>query len=451
VYPAPDGVTLVFQDVTARRRAQDASSFLAEASRLLASSLDYAATLRAVAEAAVPRLGDWCAVDIVTDPAARAWPPTVQRVAVVHQDAARLALGAQLTTQYPTDWSASTGAAMVLRTGTPFFVPTVTDAMLVAGARDAEHLRLLRALEFSSILVVPLIARDLTLGTLTLCMTESGRRYDAGDLALAQDLAQRAAVAVDNARLFGEAERLRIEAQAANRAKSDFLAVMSHELRTPLNAIGGYVQLMEMGIRGPVTPEQRDDLRRVGRSQQHLLGLINDVLNFARLDAGRVQFEPVHAAVADTLAGVEALVAPQAAERGHRLEVVPCDPALTVWADPERTAQILVNLLTNAIKYTEPGGHIRVACVPDVDVRGDPVVRIVVRDTGVGVAPEKLEAIFDPFVQVGRRLNRPGDGVGLGLAISRDLARGMGGDLTAASTPDVGSTFTLTLPSTPRA
>jgi signal transduction histidine kinase len=282
-------------------------------------------------------------------------------------------------------------------------------------------------------------------------MTESGRRYDAGDLALAQDLAQRAAVAVDNARLFGEAERLRIEAQAANRAKSDFLAVMSHELRTPLNAIGGYVQLMEMGIRGPVTPEQRDDLRRVGRSQQHLLGLINDVLNFARLDAGRVQFEPVHAAVADTLAGVEALVAPQAAERGHRLEVVPCDPARTVWADPERTAQILVNLLTNAIKYTEPGGHIRVACVPDVDVRGDPVVRIVVRDTGVGVAPEKLEAIFDPFVQVGRRLNRPGDGVGLGLAISRDLARGMGGDLTAASTPDVGSTFTLTLPSTPRA
>jgi PAS domain S-box-containing protein len=450
LYPAPDGVSLVFQDVSARKRAQDASAFLVEASRLLANSLDYETTLRAVADAAVPRLGDWCAITLVDDPAARTWPPSTRRVAVAHADPAKLALGEALSTRYPTDWSADSGMAAVLRDGTPLFLPVIDDAMLVAGARDAEHLRLLRALRFASLIAVPLVARGVTLGALTVCMTESDRRYDAADLALVQDLAQRAATAVDNARLYHEAERARAEAEAANRAKSEFLAVMSHELRTPLNAIGGYAELLEMGLRGPVTPQQREDLARIQRSQQHLLGLINEVLNYARLETGSVRYDMADVPVAGVVAAVESLVQPQVRLKGLALEPTVCAPTLVVRGDAEKLRQILLNLLSNAVKFTDPGGRIRVECdAPDAaSAPGAPgaMVRIAVHDTGIGIAADQLEAIFEPFVQVGRALNSPGEGTGLGLAISRDLARGMGGDLTACSTPGVGSTFTLALP-----
>jgi PAS domain S-box-containing protein len=453
IFPAPGGgVTVVFEDATPRRRRQDAAAFMAEASRLLATSLDYATTLRAVAEAAVPRLGDWCAVDVVADPTAGAWPPRVERLAVVHADPRVLALGAELTRRYPTDWSAEAGVAAVLRHGTPFFVPAVTDAMLVAAARDGEHLGLMRALQFSSIIVVPLVARGLTLGALTLCMTESGRHYDDADLALAVDLAQRAGTAVDNARLFRDAERerataerARAEAEAANRAKSEFLAVMSHELRTPLNAIGGYAELIQLGIRGPVSPEQLADLERIQRSQKHLLGLINEVLNYARLESGRVRYDVEAVAVGGAFAAVEALVQPQVRAKGLALHVAAGEPGLAVRADAEKLRQVLLNLLSNAVKFTDAGGRVTLDCAVRPGPGGD-VVECRVADTGVGIADDQLETIFEPFVQVGRALHNPGEGTGLGLAISRDLARGMGGDLTAASRPGEGSTFTLALP-----
>jgi PAS domain S-box-containing protein len=450
IYPGPEGISLVFQDVSARKRAQDAAAFLVEASRLLAHTLDYQETLRAVADAAVPRLGDWCAITLIENPAARAWPPTTQRVAVAHADPAMLALGETLATRYPTDWTAERGMAAVLRDGTPIFLPVVEDALLVASARDEEHLRLLRALHFSSLIVVPLVARGLTLGALTVCMTESGRRYDEADLALVQDLGQRAATAVDNARLYREAERARAEAEAANRAKSEFLAVMSHELRTPLNAIGGYAELLEMGLRGPVTAQQREDLTRIQKSQQHLLGLINEVLNYARLETGSVRYDVAEVAVAGVLAAVESLVQPQVRAKGLTLSLAACPPSLAVRGDAEKLRQVLLNLLSNAVKFTDAGGRIRIACEPPAADAApdtpDALVRIAVHDTGVGIAADQLQAIFEPFVQVGRALNNPGEGTGLGLAISRDLARGMGGDLTAESTPGVGSTFTLTLP-----
>ena len=249
-------------------------------------------------------------------------------------------------------------------------------------------------------------------------------------------------------RLLGESERARAdadaarrEAEAANRSKSEFLAVMSHELRTPLNAIGGYAELMEMGIHGPVTAEQRADLERIQQSQRHLLGLINQVLNYTRVDAGAVRYELAAVPAAEALAAAEALVAPQMRARGLSYLVGACPPRLAVRADPEKLQQVLLNLLSNAIKFTEPGGQVRVSCAV-----GGASVAFAVADTGVGIAPEKLASIFEPFVQVDQRLTRPHEGVGLGLAISRDLARGMGGELTAASTPGVGSTFTLTLP-----
>jgi signal transduction histidine kinase len=233
----------------------------------------------------------------------------------------------------------------------------------------------------------------------------------------------------------------REQAEAANRAKGDFLAMMSHELRTPLNAIGGYVELMDMELRGPVTREQRQDLHRIQQSQRHLLGLINQVLNYTRVDTGAVSYDLASVRVGKTLAAAEAFIVPQVRMRRLTYVLTDCDPELCVLADEEKLQQILLNLLTNAIKFTDAGGEIRVSYTG----RGG-IVDISVRDTGIGIAAEKLASVFEPFVQVDQRLTRANEGVGLGLAISRDLARGMGGDLAAESTPGVGSTFTLTLP-----
>ena len=238
-----------------------------------------------------------------------------------------------------------------------------------------------------------------------------------------------------------EAEDAAARAAEANRAKSDFLAVMSHELRTPLNAIGGYAQLMELGIRGPLTAEQREDLMRIRKSERHLLGLINGVLNYSRIEAGAVQYDMRDVGVAEALATCEALVSPQVTLHGLTLVYVPCDPGLVVRADGEKLQQIVLNLLTNAIKFTAPGGQIVVACSAT-----ERTAHIRVRDTGRGIDPEHLASVFEPFVQVDAALTRTQAGVGLGLAISRDLARGMGGDLTATSTLGVGSEFTLALP-----
>jgi signal transduction histidine kinase len=216
---------------------------------------------------------------------------------------------------------------------------------------------------------------------------------------------------------------------------------MSHELRTPLNAIGGYAELMEMGIRGPLTGEQRQDLDRIQQSQRHLLGLINEVLNYARLETGTVHYELCDVRLREVMAGAEALVAPQAQARSLALTVDLPDRDLIVRGDGEKVRQILVNLLSNAVKFTDRDGRV------DLSWRRTPEwVEVSVRDTGIGIAADQLERIFEPFVQVRADLTRTAEGTGLGLAISRDLARGMGGDLRATSKPGGGSEFTLRLP-----
>jgi PAS domain S-box-containing protein len=241
-----------------------------------------------------------------------------------------------------------------------------------------------------------------------------------------------------------ELEEARTAADAANRAKSDFLATMSHELRTPLNAIAGYVQLLELGVHGPITAPQREALGRIDRSQRVLLRLINDVLNLARIEARRVEYRLERVVLAELVESVVPLVEPQMAGRSLRLEVsVP--GGLAAHADREKAEQILLNLLSNAIKFTPADGCIRIDARPDA-VASDRLA-ISVQDTGIGIPPEKLAAVFEPFVQVDARRTRTHEGTGLGLTISRDLARGMGGDLTAESTVGEGSTFRLALPS----
>jgi signal transduction histidine kinase len=237
-----------------------------------------------------------------------------------------------------------------------------------------------------------------------------------------------------------ELDRQRAAAEEANRAKSSFLAVMSHELRTPLNAIGGYVQLMEMGIHGPVTEAQLGALDRIGRSQQHLLRLINEVLNLARIESGRVEYALEDIEVPELLSAVAPMVEPQMASKGLAFTVEERDGP-RVRADREKVQQILINLLSNAIKFTPSGGRVSV----DTETRAGTVL-LRVHDSGMGIPPEKQASVFEPFVQVDMSRTRRSEGTGLGLAISRDLARGMGGDLAVESAEGRGSTFTLTLP-----
>jgi signal transduction histidine kinase len=437
-------VVLVHLDLTEQKLEEDDTRFLAEASTLLGSSLEYDITLANVARLAVSSLADYCIIDVLE----AGPPPVIRRVATAHTNPARQHLADQVL-RFPPPVESDGIVARAIRTGAPQIVTALLDAPHEAAAENRpEHRAVLAALGPRSILCVPMVARGATVGTILLAYAESGRQYTERELGLAIELARRSANAVDNARLLRATTSARVaaeqaaeEARAANRAKAEFLAVMSHELRTPLNAIGGYAELIEMGLRGPVTPEQVLDLARIQRSQRHLLSLINDLLNYAKLEAGRVQYRIEHVTVAELLGSLEALVGPQVAAKGLEYRYAPPVDSIGVSADAEKVRQILLNLLSNAIKFTAPGGMVSVGVVDDGEM-----VRIAIADTGCGIPEDKLEAIFEPFVQLGRGLTQHNEGTGLGLAISRDLARAMQGELTASSVLGEGSVFELRLP-----
>ena len=288
------------------------------------------------------------------------------------------------------------------------------------------------------------VTRDLTQRRETELKAVEDARRIASEEALRRAAEMRSAELADlldrTRRQAEEIERRRNEADVANRTKAEFLAAMSHELRTPLNAIAGYVQLLMLGVRGPLTAEQSGDLARIQRSQQHLLSLINDILNFSRLEAGAVTYEIGPVPLSSVLDTASAMIAPQAAAKQITFTLEPCPPTVRALADASKLEQILLNLVSNAVKFTQPGGHVSVRC----DV-ADHHVLISVRDDGPGIPADRITDIFEPFVQLDRTLGNPREGVGLGLAISRDLARGMQGDLAVESTMGKGSAFTVSL------
>ena len=426
--------TGILRDISDVVQRESGLKFLLEASELLTSSLDYEVTLQRVAELATRSIADWAAIDLVEN-------GSVRRVVIAHPDPEKIKLAEELQAKYPSDPSSATGIHHVIRTGERVVAAEVSDELILAAAVDDRHLELIRALDIRSYMCVPLKLRDEVIGALTLVSSTPGRSYSEGDADLASELARRAAVSIDNARLYSSAHEARVTAEQANAAKSEFLAMMSHELRTPLNAISGYAELLETGVRGELTPEQLADVHSIQRSQSHLLSIINDMLNFAKLEAGKVHFSYATVPVNALLGGLEELIKPQLREKDLEYEFMSSDSSVTATVDVEKFQQVMLNLLSNAIKYTDPKGKVGLRWTVE---GGDLLVSV--SDTGRGVPADKLEAIFEPFVQVEPLRTRATGGAGLGLAISRDIARTMGGDVSVESEVGKGSTFTLRLP-----
>lgn len=413
--------------------ASGRSAFLASASRDLAASLDQDATRTIIQRLALPRDGSWCMVELVEADGA------IHRLTVLHPDPEKQKLARELSHHWVPRHDDSTRAPAV--NDVVILTPESGEALLAA-APGKKNLKTLLALGFGQLLVVPLIVRSRRLGSIAFASPAGSRPFLPEEIALAEDLSNRCAMALDNARLYHEADELRRSADAANNAKSAFLGTMSHELRTPLNVIGGYAELMELGLHGPVTPEQRTDIKRIQHSQRHLLTLVTGILDFVQSEGRRLELHPTEILVRDAMDEALQMMAGAAAEKQLALVIEEGDVDCVVRADADRVRQILVNLVVNAVKYTAAGsGTITLASSASAKS-----VTISVTDPGPGIPPDRVDEIFEPFVQLETGLSSRQGGIGLGLSISRDLARAMDGDLTATSAVGVGSCFTLELP-----
>jgi PAS domain S-box-containing protein len=424
------GSVLVFRDVSTRRAEERRRTFVARASAELASSLDVRRTLSGLARLAVPAVGDWCAIDLVED-------GELRHLAVEHVDPDKVQLVREIETRYPPDPGQAGGHHKVARTGVPIFVPRVSDEALVAAARDEHHLELMRRLQLRSYMAVPLISQGAVTGVLTLATADSGREYAQPDLELASALADRLALAVNHSRLYAEATAARLEAERANRAKDEFLAMLGHELRNPLAPILTALQIIE--LRAPAAIERERAI--LERQVKHVVSLVDDLLDVSRITRGKIELSRESIVVRDLVTKAIEQVGPLLEKRRHQVHIdVP--PALAVAGDPRRLAQVVSNLLSNAAKYTEPGGRIEITGSSD---GRDVVLRVA--DSGVGLHPDLLPRVFDLFVQGGQSLDRAQGGLGLGLTIVRSVVELHGGRVSAHSDgPGSGSEFRMILP-----
>ncbi|HZI66672.1 MAG TPA: ATP-binding protein [Thermoanaerobaculia bacterium] len=411
--------------------AQRRSAFLAEASSVLASSLDYRATLATVARLAVPGMADWCVVDVVDREG------KLQRLAAAHVDPAKVAWVSELRERYPEDPKSPYGAAEVLRTGNAQVLTEIPDSLLRQSARDEEHYRILSELGLSSFLSVPLEAAGRRFGVLTLVSAESGMRYGPDDVAFARRLAHHASLAIDNSRLYEEA-------QAAVAARDDFLSIASHELKTPVATLQLLVQNLLRRFRtepsAVSTAAASERLVAVDKQVMRLTKLINDLLDLSRITDGRMELDLETADLASIVRDVVARHEEDARRAHCTISVAVESPALGVW-DPMRVDQVVENLLSNAIKY---GARGRIEVRVDGDER---VARLMVRDEGIGIAAEAQARIFQRF----ERAVSASDygGFGLGLWIVHQIVAAHGGELRVESEPGRGSAFHVALPRTP--
>lgn len=418
-------------DITDRRRSEDYSRLLAEASTLLASSLDLEVMLAGIGRLACQRFADAVVIDLEDETG------TLARAAAVECETRRPRLLDRIRRVNPdrSSWSETHPVSRALREQRTIRLETVTPADRDAMAHTEEHRVLLHDIGVSAVIAAPLIARGRVLGAISFLRTTTRPGYDTAEQSIGEELARRTATAIENAQLYRAAV-------AASEAKSSFLAAMSHELRTPLTAIIGYEELLADGITGPVTDSQRHQLGRIKASATHLLGLIDEILTYSRVEAGREEPHFESLCVESALAEAASIIEPLVLDRGLTLELTlePTVKGAHVQTDAQKVRQILVNLLSNATKFT-PEGKIALGAR-----REGQQLLFYVRDTGIGIAEEHRHRIFEPFWQVNSPATRKIAGTGLGLTVSRRLAHMIGGELTVDSAPGNGSTFTLELP-----
>ncbi|HYO99002.1 MAG TPA: hybrid sensor histidine kinase/response regulator, partial [Pyrinomonadaceae bacterium] len=394
---------------------------------VLAASLDYEATLTSLASFIVPRLADWCVIDMLTDERA------IRRLAVAHEDPAKVELAWDVARRYPPEMGDMDGVAKVLRTGHSEIYPNVPEELLALAARDAEHLKILRELGLRSAMIVPLVAHNRVLGAISFIAAESKRHYNASDLASAEDLAHRAALAIDNARLYRDA-------QEVNRLKDEFLATLSHELRTPLTAVLGWTRLLSTGQLDDAT--ERRALETIERNAQSQVQLIDDILDVSRIIRGKLRLNVRPAELSPVIEAAVDSVRPAADAKGIRLQVVLDPGAGPVTGDPDRLQQVVWNLLSNAIKFTPKDGRVQVLLA-----RVNSHLELTVSDTGQGIEEKFLPYVFDRFRQADPSTTRKHGGLGLGLAIVRHLVELHGGTVTVESRgAGQGTTFKVLLP-----
>ncbi len=450
------GAVVSMHDITAQRRAEEErighireqarraeaeaaqrrAAFLAEASSVLASSLDYATTLKSVAHLAVPHLADWCVVDMLEQDGA------LHRLAVAHSDSSKEDLAHDLARRFPYNMEGSHPIVRALQTGNSQFAGLISDEMIAAAYPAAEQLRIVRELGFKSFMIVPLVARGRALGVASFVAAESGRRYTEDDLAFAEDLARRAAAAVDNAQLYRLAQRERAEAEQANRLKDEFLATLSHELRTPMTAILGWANLQRSGNLN--TEDSAHALETIERNARAQVRLIDDLLDTSRIMTGKLRLDVRSLALASVIEQAVDAAQPAADAKNIRLQMLLDPKAGPVSGDPDRLQQVVWNLVSNAIKFTPKNGRVQVRLE-----RINSHVEITVSDTGKGIEPEFLLRVFDRFRQADQTTTREFGGLGLGLAIVRQLVELHGGTVEAASAgAGQGTAFTVKLPVT---
>ena len=432
------GVVLVFRDVSFEKRHEARNAFLVKAGEVLIGSLDYEATLAAVARLAVPHLADWCAVNLVDGPG------RIKQVAVAHVDPAKVAFAEELGRRYPP--TADSGEARVIATGKSELYRDIPDGMLEALARDAEHLRIARELELKSAMVVPLRAREGILGSMTFVYAGAERRYSEQDLEFVEELARRAAMAIENAVALKVAQEardrerwLREEAERTNRLKDDFLATASHELRTPLNAILGWTLTLRRNVTDPDATRALAIVERNARAQAKL---IEDVLDVSRIVSGKLVLTLRSTTMSASARAAIETITPAAEAKGIVVDTeFEVEPAL-ITADPDRLQQVIWNLLSNSVKFTPKGGRVSLRTY-----REGSEVCVNVQDTGEGIRAELLTAIFEPFQQADSSTTRRHGGLGLGLAIVRQLVEAHGGSVHAKSDGQgKGASFVVRLP-----
>ena len=414
-------------EIHQQKRAQESSHYLAQASAALAEVIDYDSTLQKVANLAVPYFADWSSVEVADADG------KLRQLAVAHKDPAKLEFVHELRREYPPDPRAEVGAYGVFKSGTPEFISEITDEMLVAGAEDERHLELIRSLGLRSYVCVPLVTAGKTLGVLTFATAESGRKYNEGDLALATDLAQRAAVALDNTQLY---QALR----DSDRRKDEFLATLAHELRNPLAPLRNGLQVLRLARANESMAEQARTMME--RQLGQMVHLIDDLLDLSRISRGKIELRKERVDLAKAIQQAVETSRPGIEQAGHDLSIdVPSGPVY-VDADVTRLAQVFSNLLNNAAKYTERGGRIRLS----VRRIGSEAV-VLVRDNGIGIPPPMLPHIFEMFTQVDRNLERSQGGLGIGLSIVKRLVEMHGGTVDAKSDGHgMGSEFVVRLP-----